>query len=577
MFKKIHRNGKNITICTVLEYLALISTFLFVLAGWLEMKGMQMIKDNYDVVMSVYRKDDDVDALFAQIDQEIVDEIESDPLVKEVDRHYLLSGRIENGSIIPSYFGKNDITALVIFEGKVQGVSEIQSLSVNSRSIYYIRVQITDMIAGTSGWLEENQSVLVARSFYGVAIDKPEVQKDDEVLMICRAYTFTDSANAIAVYGKSTIASYEWESNNSKRIPGFWYQDEPYCASIHKDTLLVFPEGCSDEEKQSMISDFLTGKGLSQINQLIENSKRNVSLMMISDFHHLYAYQNERLFIDEGTDIGKNDRNRRICLVSRKLAELNGWKIGDSISISLSHDHYDIGGYISPIPGVSDIDANELDFVREESFVVVGIYDYYSYNPFSDEWNTYSYNQIFIPILDEYIPSKQARTPFTYSFIVSGEDRDRFIDDLDVENKGYGLYFTSSRWDDVSMIINELGSRSRLLIVLSLAFLVIVTYVYLIVLFLFQGTDFHIRRIHGESFIGSCRSFFSLHCVSFLAAMIPFLLSIRPLIGIVDQNALLDSGNLQHNQLVLISIVFTLLMQFAAIVIFANKRDTICK
>ncbi len=49
----------------------LLSSLLFLFGGWMEIKGMQKIKDNYDVIMSVYRKDVDNDALFVSIDDEM--------------------------------------------------------------------------------------------------------------------------------------------------------------------------------------------------------------------------------------------------------------------------------------------------------------------------------------------------------------------------------------------------------------------------------------------------------------------------------------------------------------------------
>ncbi len=556
MYKKLHRYGKHAAVCILLEYIALVSSLLFLFGGWMEIKGMQKIKDNYDVVMSMYKKDVDNDALFVSIDDEVIQEIDNNPLIKEIDQRYLLSGRLNDGSIIPSYYGKNNITGLVIFTGKVLGVGEIKTLSLSSRSTYFINVQIIDMIAGADNWLKENQSVLVLRSFDGVCIDEAEVEAEDEVLTICHASNFAESADSIGIYGKGQLTSYEWENNNSKRIPGFWYHDEPYCPSIHKNTLYVLPDDYSDNEKELFIKDLLEEKGLSYVDELIEYSEHNVSLMMISDFHHLYAYQNEHIYIDEGNDIAKSDRNRRICLVNKRLAKLNGWNVGDDISLSVTQDHYNIDGFISPIPGVSDINAKELNFAKEESFTIAGIYDYDTYNPFSDEWDAYSYNQIFIPIIDEYVDYDQDKTPYSYSFIVAGEDRDLFIDDMNTEEKGYGLYFTSSRWDEVALVVNELDSRSKLLIVLSLAFLILGTYIYLIILYMFQRTDFNIRRIHGESFIKSCRSFFSLHLVSFALAAVPFLLSARKLLNILDSGSFLNLNHLQYYGLILASMAF---------------------
>ena len=577
MYKKPHRYGKRAPVCVLLEYIALISSLLFLFGSWMEIKGMQKIKDNYDVIMSVYKKDVDNDALFVSIDDEMIQEIENNPLIKEIDQHYLLSGRLNDGSIIPSYFGKNNITGLVIFTGKVLGVGDINVLSLSSSSAYYIDVQITDIIAGVHDWLNEDETVLVFRVIDRTDVDEVEVHAGDEVLMICQASTFMDASDSIGIYGKNTIASYEWESNNSKRIPGFWYHDEPYCPSIHKNTLYVLPDDYSDNEKKLFVKGLLEEKGLSDVDELIESSEHNVSLMMISDFHHLYAYQNERIFIDEGSDITKSDRSKRICLVNKRLAKLNGWNVGDDISLSVTQDHYNIDGFISPIPGVSDINAKELNFAKEESFTIAGIYDYDSYNPFSDEWDAYSYNQIFIPIIDEYVDYEQDKTPYSYSFIVAGEDRDLFIDDMNTEEKGYGLYFTSSRWDEVALIVNELDSRSKLLIALSLLFLILGTYIYLIILYMFQRTDFNIRRIHGESFIKACGSFFSLHLVSFALAAVPFLLSARKLLNILDSGSFLNLNHLQYYGLILASMAFCLVVQLISITAFANRRDTVCK
>ena len=148
---------------------------------------------------------------------------------------------------------------------------------------------------------------------------------------------------------------------------------------------------------------------------------------------------------------------------------------------------------------------------------------------------------------------------------------------MNTEEKGYGLYFTSSRWDEVALIVNELDSRSKLLIALSLLFLILGTYIYLIILYMFQRTDFNIRRIHGESFIKACGSFFSLHLVSFALAAVPFLLSARKLLNILDSGSFLNLNHLQYYGLILASMAFCLVVQLISITAFANRRDTVCK
>ena len=47
MYKKLHRYGKCLTICIMLEYIVLLSSLLFLFGSWMEIKGIPVIDEGY--------------------------------------------------------------------------------------------------------------------------------------------------------------------------------------------------------------------------------------------------------------------------------------------------------------------------------------------------------------------------------------------------------------------------------------------------------------------------------------------------------------------------------------------------
>ncbi len=200
-----------------------------------------------------------------------------------------------------------------------------------------------------------------------------------------------------------------------------------------------------------------------QLDTYINSTKKYdsmVTIRSISDMTDLKQYMNNSLIITQGDLINQYDSNKRICVISDILANINGWKIGDKLIISIASDTFDVYGYPSGVPCNNDF--TNIDYVNDEIFQISGIYTWDKKYTNSDRMR-FSNNDILIPegmILYETEPICNS---FTYSFTVSEDQLDGFFQyDLPViESYGYKVELTRNKLTDYKSTMDSLISNMK--------------------------------------------------------------------------------------------------------------------
>lgn len=133
---------------------------------------------------------------------------------------------------------------------------------------------------------------------------------------------------------------------------------------------------------------------------------RNALTAVTTEDLSLYApFYSGGVYVSQGRSFTAEDyTGKQVCLVSQYLAELNGWKLGDKLDLSLFEAVYshngqasDVQSYYQPLQEVLDADTDTYNLIKEDGFFHQAVYEivgFYDGNVTKSHWlNDLQYTQ----------------------------------------------------------------------------------------------------------------------------------------------------------------------------------------
>ena len=98
------------------------SVQIFCIESELNKRVLNQIRNAYNCTAVVFDNDND-NAAFCEIPEEITRLIENDPRVVSISRRYTFGAKINDISAVPSHFAKPSVRELLVFSGVINHVS----------------------------------------------------------------------------------------------------------------------------------------------------------------------------------------------------------------------------------------------------------------------------------------------------------------------------------------------------------------------------------------------------------------------------------------------------------------------
>lgn len=126
------------------------------------------------------------------------------------------------------------------------------------------------------------------------------------------------------------------------------------------------------------------GKAWMEVAQAQEKLQNTLPIQPIDKTILLKAFYDNRAHVTEGRDISPSEyeEGKDVCLIPRRLAEYNGWKVGDTIRLPLYYANYGNAPIVNFSRGgmgfgfsLLDAEKKAYQVFDEDDYEIVGIYD----------------------------------------------------------------------------------------------------------------------------------------------------------------------------------------------------------
>lgn len=443
------RRPTKLILYSALLFLTTTAALIFVLQYVLDGIVMDNFVSNYAYVGTVYSRIQETPFL-EELPEEIIEKLVESENVAQSDVRKTYSAKAEELKNVPDTFMTIfTMNNFVFVEGIVSEKPELQEEGIGITE--YAKVDIIKTWAGNTG---DHQRV-TTRIVRDAGTWIPELREGDHIFFVGMYST---------PGGKQTANNnfYLYQMEEFERY-GIGNVQE---SSLIKHSLTVLPEGLTDLEAETYILDFMEQTGLYEYCQLVNEMQDVFTVRAVSDMGLLLANVEGKLFLTEGRELKSTDIGTKVCVIDQAVADANGLKVGDSISLALAEDcyvskaNYEVWrGWESGYP--EEKEAYILEYGEACEYEIVGIYSDAQRN-IQTGYFQYSKNDIFIP-------KQEAATvarPYSFSFRVLGPDYESFMNEMEVAlfEQGYTLNVLDAGWESVQEAYYAMeGRRSFLL------------------------------------------------------------------------------------------------------------------
>ena len=422
---------------------------LFLVQYMLDGMAMDNFVSNYAYVGTVYSHNRE-NPFFSELPEAIVAQIKDSEYVSQTDARSTYSAKAEGLANVPDvYMTLFTMNNFVFVEGIVSERPEMieDGLGISE----YAPVKIVKTWAGNTGTHQE----LTVRIVRDAGTWIPELKVGDHIFCVGMYSTPGSKMTTnkmLYLYQMDDFERYEMGKMRK--------------SSLIMNSLTVLPEGLSDAEAESYIMDFMTQNGIYEYCRLVNEVQDVFTVRAVSDMGLMLATVKGELFLTEGRELKSSDAGSKVCVMEQSVANVNGLKVGDSISLALaedcyvSHADYDVWkGWESGYP--QEVDKQILEYGQPCEYEIVGIYTNKEVNLQSGYFQ-YSKNDIFIPKFEE---AETAR-PYTFSFRVPGPEYETFMDEMEVAlyEQGYTMTLVDAGWETVQESYYAMESRRGFLL-----------------------------------------------------------------------------------------------------------------
>ncbi len=243
--------------------------------------------------------------------------------------------------------------------------------------------------------------------------------------------------------------------------------------------------------------DTEAGARFAAIRQALEVNYQSAAVMTTNDLQLMQAFYNEELYARQGRLITRAecDRGDEVCMVSCRMAQANGWQVGDRLELSLyqceSFDAFHLTGFFTR--NFQTFFAEGQDFFSTQSYEIVGLYDGPAVEDPAPTLQRDENDQVIDPDLPDYlvsnnvilVPDRSVQAPPTtrYSSDLTTTIRlkngmvEQYLEDLekggllqpDADGVRVELTFYDQGYYYADQLAESTGTAARIIIALAAA------------------------------------------------------------------------------------------------------------
>lgn len=480
-YKIILRRAGILILCSGLWTVMILATLIFSLQYVLDGIGLRYTVQAYATVGTVYKTASSNPA-YTPIDKEVLNSLFQSEAISNIDIRRTQTARLPGIHNVPSYFAVPQTNHLLFFRGTITQCDSTMELDTSFAQ--YATVRVEEVYAGQSNWIQPGDEVIT------ILVS----DHSDRCVDVDNSYGFIAQSAYADSFGKLDrfLYVYNLSPEYIETVPQF--QEH---RALYENTILPLPDGISDTETDIYVKTLLEEQGLESYMEMIPPLDDVYTVHRTQDMQMLLPVVNEIMFFPEGRGLRPDDVGDCVCVISRELAQLHNFKVGDTLSISLGEDCYTVQGYESGVPALGEPLTQSYGIPKD--YRIVGIYAFSTFDP-GEATLLFGYNDIFLPADDLTVPD--AVYPYNISFQVPGIQYDLFMDETSTElyEQGYTVQMSESKWDSVASTYAEMDNQREMSLFVSVLTIGLCPILFVFLILILYRREFAIRELFGGPF-----------------------------------------------------------------------------